>query len=520
MHIPGKSILLFVVALTALQVNAQTYPGRLKQLMNSGEPASMGLQYLKEVDSFYNYNGFQLSWFAKQNNNLLLLDGFVKRATEWGLVQEDYQPALFRSGAHAGYVYKNERDSLLAELRFTDIAIHLLHDVLLGNRPEPLSYNGLNYSPSCYNIPSILDTYLNNDKFSLLFEEAESKQPGYLSVKRLLNLFQKNIADVNFKDAVLTSPLVTVSNKPLVTRLTQLGFIPADTTHLNATALVAAIKEAQNLFDLLSDGKLRSTTLQAFNVPLATRIAELESTLNALRWVSCIKESAHIIVVNIPSATLALYEHGKPVLESNVIVGKRSTPTPTLSSTITEVILYPYWNVPYKIATQELLPRIRRDRNYLETNNYQVLNRNGKVMDPAAINWHALGPGNFPYVIRQSTGCDNALGLIKLNFYNPFSVYLHDTPDKSLFSLHKRYFSHGCMRLEKAMEIAHYILKDDPLAIDTLTAKGCLKNQAPVIVPASESIPVLVLYHSAWPGPDAGIKFYEDIYDKFLPAKK
>ncbi|HNF03367.1 MAG TPA: L,D-transpeptidase family protein, partial [Ferruginibacter sp.] len=259
---------------------------------------------------------------------------------------------------------------------------------------------------------------------------------------------------------------------------------------------------------------LRSTTLQALNVPLRQRVGELESALNAMRWLHCIKQEQHVAIVNLPSASLLLYEHGNLVLTSRLIVGKQSTPTPTLSSTITEVILYPYWNVPYKIATRELLPIIKRNRGYLAANNYQVLNSSGKVVNPENINWHSLGPSNFPYTIRQSTGCDNALGLVKLNFYNPFSVYLHDTPNKFLFSMNKRYFSHGCMRLEKAMELGRYIMRGNTLALDTLSEKGCLRNQAPITVPATEKIPVFVLYHTAWINAGGELRFYEDVYRK------
>lgn len=398
-------------------------------------------------------------------------------------------------------------------------AIHFLHDVLLGNKAASLSYDGLKYNPSCYNIPALLNAYLVTGRFAVMLEELEPRQAEYLAVKAKLNQFRKACLQEGFKDAFVTASKKISSYKPLLTRLYQLGFINSDTMVLSEAALRSRLKEAQKLFSVLSDGELRSTTAEVLNVPLQVRIDALKSTLNTLRWLQCIKQEQHIAVVNIPSATLLLYEHGKPVMESRIIAGKRSTPTPTLSSTITEVILYPYWNVPYKIAVKELLPDIKRNAGYLNTNNYQVLNSNGRVMDPKTIDWKALGPGNFPYTIRQSTGCDNALGLIKLNFYNPFTVYLHDTPGQYLFSLNKRYFSHGCMRLEKAMELGRYLLKDNTIALDTLTAKGCLKNQAPVIVPATEKIPVFVLYHTAWVDAAAMMRFYEDVYNK-IPLSK
>jgi murein L,D-transpeptidase YcbB/YkuD len=317
-----------------------------------------------------------------------------------------------------------------------------------------------------------------------------------------------------FKDAVVPASKRGITNKPLLTRLYQLGILTSDTITLTEKMLASKLKEAQKMFNVLNDGELRSTTLQALNVPLQTRIAELKNTLNTMRWLNCIKKEQHVVIVNIPSANLLLYEHEKLVMESGVIVGKRSTPTPTLSSTITEVILYPYWNVPYKIATQELLPAIKRNPGYIDANNYQVLNNRGKVVDPLKVNWRSLNAGNFPYTIRQSTGCDNALGLIKLNFYNPFSVYLHDTPNKYLFSFNKRYFSHGCMRLEKAMELGRYIMQGNTIALDTLSEKGCLKNQSPITVPATEKIPVFVLYQTAWVDGSGSVYFYEDVYDR------
>ena len=105
-------------------------------------------------------------------------------------------------------------------------------------------------------------------------------------------------------------------------------------------------------------------------------------------------------------------------------------------------------------------------------------------MDPYSINWKALSRTNFPYLIRQSTGCDNALGLLKLNFNNPFSVYLHDTNSRNLFKNNRRFYSHGCMRMEKPMELGHLVLKNNPTAIDTLEQKGCLRNQSPITVDA------------------------------------
>ncbi|MEP7254676.1 MAG: L,D-transpeptidase family protein, partial [Ferruginibacter sp.] len=160
-------------------------------------------------------------------------------------------------------------------------------------------------------------------------------------------------------------------------------------------------------------------------------------------------------------------------------------------------------------------PAIKRDPGYIDAGNYQVLNKSGKIIDPYTVNWHALSAGYFPYIIRQSTGCDNALGLLKLNFYSPFGVYLHDTPNKNLFMLNKRFFSHGCMRMEKPMDLGHLVLKNNVIAIDTLEQKGCLLNQAPIIVHADEHMPVIVWYNPAGIDKNGRLLFYEDVYGKF-----
>jgi murein L,D-transpeptidase YcbB/YkuD len=504
-----------------VQLKAQIIPEKLKRFTGSENYLSAGLHNPDEVKEFYNYREFRPCWLAeKDHNNLRQLSAFIHEAAELGLIQDDYHPLLFRKVADRTFSPSDERDSLLAELRLTDAAVHFVHDVMTGNRPGNISYNGLNYTPSCYNIPLLLNTCLNAGRFPLLQVDAEPKDPGYLAVKRLLNHLQKIIAVENFSDEVVTLSRVNRSNKALLVRLYQLGIVASVAETANDSLLKIKIKEAQRLLGIPDDGVLGSITLGALNKPLAVRITELEYTLNTLRWLSCIKQASQVIVVNIPSATLLLYHHGKVVLESRVIVGKKTTPTPTLCSRIHEVILYPYWHVPHKIATQELLPVIRRNPGFLNANNYQVLNKDGKIMNPAVINWQALNSSYFPYLLRQSTGCDNALGLIKLNFSNPFSVYLHDTPWKSLFRFNRRYFSHGCMRIEKAMELAHYVLKNNTIAIDTLEEKGCLRNQAPVPVPVSESIPVFVLYHTAWIDSAANISFHEDVYRKLSPSGK
>ena len=203
-----------------------------------------------------------------------------------------------------------------------------------------------------------------------------------------------------------------------------------------------------------------------------------------------------------------------------VIVGKKSTPTPTLLSTVNEVVLYPYWHVPYSIATKEILPKLKRSARIIDDGNYQVLNAAGKIVDPYSVSWKLLSTKYFPYTIRQSTGCDNALGLLKLNFNSPAGVYLHDTPNKNFFSFNKRFMSHGCMRMENPTALGHLVLKNNTIAIDTLTQKGCLLNQSPIFVRATDAMPVLVWYNPAGIDTTGNVLYFEDVYGKFNWGRK
>lgn len=510
-------IFLWLSFLFGVQAAGQKVEAGLPVFIKSADFSSLQLKYSIQVAALYAINGYRYCWVGAENNaRLRWLYGTIAHADSMGLLPHDYQPDLFSAYASHRFILKSQNDSFTAEISFTDAAIHFLHDVMVGNREEPLAFNGLQYTPEYGDLPQCLNRFLENGHWEALVDFIEPKTAAYLAVKKQLNGFRKMAAVPGFSDALVNSSRMDTGNHALLQRLYQLGCLPAD-TGVQPALLKEKLQQAQELMSVLHDGVLRNTTLEVLNQPLKQRMEELESTLNALRWLEGINKRGHVIVVNIPSANLLLTDEGRVLLESRVIVGKKSTPTPTLASSITEVVLYPYWNVPDKIARQELLPMIKRNTAYLSVNNFQVLNQQGRVVDPKQVNWKAMGPGNFPYRLRQSTGCDNSLGLIKLYFNSPFGVYLHDTPWKILFGFNRRYLSHGCIRLQKAREVARFVVSANTLAVDTVSEENCLKNQAPVTVPATEAIPVFVLYHTAWVDSAAKVRFYADPYNKVRP---
>jgi L,D-transpeptidase YcbB len=465
--------------------------------------------------SFYSYNHLKTAWIQNENiDNKNNLFNILKQSANKGLREKDYQYDFIQSIKNNRAVLNNSNDSIEADVRITDAAIHFFSDIVYGNTKPVLSYNGIDETLTCLDISYYLSKSLEKQTINVL---EENLSPSLKEIKVL----EKKIAWINtvmekddFKEKVITSTTVSYSNEPLVSKLNQLGILNCNKNEKD-TALVNRVKEAQKQFGLISDAIIRTTFLEEINVPLSKRLMQLNLALNNYRWLSCFCKQRATIVVNIPAAYLKVYKDTSILLEMRMVVGKKSTPTPTLLSTVNEVVLYPYWHVPYSIATKELLPRIKQDIGFIEVGSFQVLNSAGKIMQPSVINWRVLSTKYFPYTIRQSTGCDNALGLLKLNFYSPDGVYLHDTPSKNAFALNKRFFSHGCMRMEKPMELGHLVLKNNFIAIDTLEQKGCLRNQAPISVHADVHMPVLVWYNPVGIDSVGRVLFFEDVYEKF-----
>lgn len=511
------SVLLLVVVMSSASVSAQPAPGQVKEFISDYKASAHQLNSIAQVSSFYELRQHRAAWVHNSAGTSQLIK-LLLHADGFGLDTLQYHlPSLKKFTERAQLTHY---DSLLFEVQMTDAALHFFNDIAYGDQPPSVSYDGLNYTPSCYNIPLGLSNAIDNGTVNALPGIVQPSSPEYISVKGMMNGLQEMVAAASFKDEIVTSTSVSVSNKQLLQRLWQLGLLDSVSFNIATSVLRVRIKQVQQLFNLLPDGIIKQPLLRELNVPLRMRIAELKLALNTVRWLSCAKATGPMIVVNIPSANLLVYEHNSVILESRIVVGKRTTRTPTLTSRVTEVILYPYWMVPNSIATKELLPLIKKNPGYLNMNAMQVLNRQGRIVSPYSINWNSLSTSYFPYVLRQSTGCDNSLGLVKLNFYNPYNVYLHDTPWKVLFASNKRYFSHGCMRVERAMDLAHLLLKGNTIAVDTLEQKGCLLNQSPIPVPATTPAPVFVLYNTAWVDSTGAVSFSEDVYGRLTYVRK
>ncbi len=238
------------------------------------------------------------------------------------------------------------------------------------------------------------------------------------------------------------------------------------------------------------------------------KMQKLTLSLNYFRWIHHFR-FPKCIVVNIPSAYLRYYENDSVRLLMKVVLGKPSTPTPRFAAHCDQVILYPYWNVPRKITLNELLPQFKRNPSAIDAMNMQVIDANGKIINHYKLDWSSFSSKYFPYSLRQSTGCDNALGVIKFNLTSPYGVFLHDTNNKTAFFSGYRYYSHGCIRIEQPIELGNYLLNN---RLDTTFLQKCYRDQKPVSLTLDAAVPVFVTYMSTEVYPSGKIMYYKDVY--------
>jgi murein L,D-transpeptidase YcbB/YkuD len=508
MNGPRRWIALVFSLLLTLIANSQVQPDSLKQYLSRPEwVKQLNLHNPRQTLEFYQALAFRPAWNEQSTRTLLSL---FQSADSFGLNPSDY----LQAGPANIHFPSQDLASIAIDIQRSDAALHFFNDLAYGNTEPPLGYNGPAYHPSGYALPALLADYLGNGRLDSLPAFVEPALPEVRAIHSKIIQLLRLQASSDLKEEKILSNAANIHNKALLKKLYFLGIIDSATLP-HDSLLRKALRLAQRAFGLFDDGMMRSTLMEQLNIPIRVRIQQLKLALNYYRWLHCLASQQPVVVVNIPAAFLKVYQGDSILLSMRMIVGKPSTPTPTLCSTIDEVILYPYWTVPRSIIGKEWLPAVRRNPAYVDANNFQVLDSRARILDPYKINWHSITASNFPYTVRQSTGCDNALGLIKLNFYSPFGVYLHDTPDKGLFLLNKRFFSHGCMRMENPMDLGHLVLQNNAIAIDTVEQKGCLLHQSPVSVPADLKLTVLVWYNPAGLDKSGHVVFYEDVYRKF-----
>ena len=275
------------------------------------------------------------------------------------------------------------------------------------------------------------------------------------------------------------------------------------------TMLTEAVKRFQIRHGLPETGTVGTQTIEALNVPVSKRIRQLTASLDRLNGMNFVFGHRYV-VVNIPAAVAEAVEGGKVVRRYVTVVGKTDRPSPTLTANITAVNINPTWTVPLSILKKDIVTKMRKDPNYIARMRMRVLDSAGSEIDAHSIDWSSDRTPNF--TVRQDSGDGNALGNLRIDMPNPYSVYMHDTNHKEFFSADYRFQSSGCTRVQGVQDLAAWILKENggwsrkEIDAEIATAKR-------TTVRLAHPMPVAWIYLTGWASPDGTIHFRKDVYD-------
>lgn len=276
-------------------------------------------------------------------------------------------------------------------------------------------------------------------------------------------------------------------------------------------SLENAVKKFQFRHRMEEDGVVGNTTLSALNIPVEQKIEVLKKNIERIRWMPNDLGDRYI-TVNIPEYELVVYDGNEQVMTMAVVVGEEQNKTPIFHDKLEYIVFSPTWTVPKSIVTEEMLPAVRKDKKYLSDRNIKVFDgwgEDAKELNPKRVKWDKVDADSIMFV--QDPGTTNSLGRIKFMMPNSMAIYLHDTPANHLFNENDRAFSHGCIRVEKPIEFASYLLGDQE-EWDEQTIRDSLNLEKPKNVILKEHVPVYIIYRTAWATEEGIVHFREDVY--------
>lgn len=286
-------------------------------------------------------------------------------------------------------------------------------------------------------------------------------------------------------------------------------------------SLERLVKNIQSSYGLEDNGIVDSYTIKALNVSVEERITQISLNMERWRWLPHQMPQLYVMV-NTAGFVLDLIENNQSVLNMKIIAGTTTHHTPIFSANMTYMVLNPWWDIPPSIARNEIIPKTKRNPSYLKQENikvYKSRKEGGHEISAQSINWESVNPKTASYRFRQTPGSWNALGQIKFIFPNPYNIYLHDTPGKNLFAKTVRTFSHGCIRIEKPLDLATYILRNDSSwTREKLISTINSKKEKKIVL--DYPVKVYVCYYTSWVDEQNNACFRSDIYGYDKELKK
>lgn len=450
-----------------------------------------------DLRSFYNSRNYQYAWFQQEGiagyaaTFLGMQNSYISYSGDSSLYNAGLQEAV-DSLQNSPVINPAETAVLNTELGLTLQFLRYTYKAYAGSRD--INTKDLNwYIPrKKINAVAFLDSLLINKGKNLSQYEPVNRQYNllkayllkYYEIEKSGNWKMINAGKKSFRQGDSSLAIAAIKR-----RLYLLGDMDKmDTTNLFTDVMTAAVKKYQHRYGLKEDGEAGAAFLKEINRPVNERIRQLLINMERMRWVPA-DPTVDFFLVNIPEFRLHVYERGQLAWSMKVVVGSQAHNTVIFNGDMKYIVFSPYWNVPKSIIQKEILPGIKRNKNYLANHNMEW--NNGAV--------------------RQKPGPRNSLGLVKFLFPNSYSIYLHDTPSKSLFDENNRAFSHGCIRLAEPKKLAEYILLRDPAwTKEKITA--AMNSGKERYVTLNKTIPVFIGYFTAWVDNNGDLNFRDDVY--------
>jgi murein L,D-transpeptidase YcbB/YkuD len=485
------------------------------------------------IPTFYQQRGFTPAWSGEDGrvSQAESLIAAIRESDREGLSPDDYHLAAIeslladRGEKQTGKKSIDPEEWADLDLLLTD-AFLLYGSHLLAGRvdPETVHADWIAYSPAT-DLPALLQSALDGNTVADALKGLRPPHKGYVGLQNILKHY-RNLSQYGGWPGIPPGPKLRKGDRSeridlLRERLAITGDLDlsvAEDPSLFDETLETAILRFQRRHGLKVDGIVGRDTLAALNIPVEERVRQIELNMERWRWVPHDMGNRYILV-NIPDFTMSIVENSEIAMDMRIIVGKDYTATPVFSGMLKYLELNPYWNIPQKIASEEILPKIQTDPEYLAKQNIKVFQswREGAPeIDPETIDWNEVEEKRFSFKLRQEPGPLNPLGRMKFIFPNKFAVYLHDTPARGLFNNAARGFSHGCIRVEKPLDLAAYLLREDTRRTREAISER-IENGVQEAIPLREPIPVHILYWTAWVDDQGTVQFRKDIYERDIP---
>ena len=519
---------LFITGLSPYALYATEMAPTLQGITNEmrkqlTEPVSR--RFKPELDKqhlleFYEPREFNPAW-VDLNGPLPRAEVFrqvLQTAEQDGLVVKAYYPELILSLWNARSPTQLVRLEFLLTDAFFRYSVHL--------RAGQYQENDFHWDIEPPEVDPVAELrhLLSVNNFQTTLHDLIPKHSGYVRLREALKIYRLIEKDGGWS-LIPSGPFLTLGSwHKQVTIIRQrlmaegdLELGPLKNVRFFDSAVKFAVERFQVRHGLKMDGIVGPNTRAVMNVTVSNRIKQIQFNMERWRWLPR-RLGQRYIAVNTAGFNLAVVENEEIQFTMGVIIGRPERPTPVTSSQLHTVVFNPYWTVPPTIIFEDMLPQQQRNPTFFKSNKIRVLS-NGKEQDPTKIDWTQVDQDHFPYILRQDPGPKNSLGRLKFLFNNVYTVYLHDTPVKQLFDQNSRALSSGCIRVKKPIQLASYLLgKKNGWTVKKIKAAIESGKYLEVAVPVT--IPIYLVYMTAWVEENMGVHFRPDIYDRDPKGEK